>query len=249
MTKEEIIEIINNIPLLLDGDKVSEEDSIKISVVLVKAVQVLKQEPCELVQKAYEDGKKDGYVQAKVEQEPCDDCISRQAVIDAIKNYASMLWERYYEPFQESTVLELIQALPSVTPKPKVDDDCISRQAVIDYVNEYTLGGWFEVESEDCIKDLKNMPSVMPKCPPQDEQNICHCVYCPIKKSEDKMLVCPNCGLDVHSDFKYCPRCGEKMIASQEKRCADCNHYGKLSLDCGRCDDDCSMFEPQESEE
>lgn len=147
------------------------------------ALKSLKQEPCELVQKAYEDGKKDGYVQAKVEQESCDDAISRQAVIDAIKNYASMLWERYYEPFQESTVLELIQALPSVTP------------------------------------------------------------------IHGKMLVCPNCGLDVHSDFENCPRCGEKMIASQEKRCADCNHYGKLSLDCGRCDDDCSMFEPQESEE
>ena len=25
------------------------------------------------------------------------------------------------------------------------------------------------------------------------------------------MLVCPNCGLDVHSDFKNCPRCGAKM--------------------------------------
>lgn len=25
------------------------------------------------------------------------------------------------------------------------------------------------------------------------------------------MLVCQNCGLDVHSDFESCPRCGEKM--------------------------------------
>ena len=41
---------------------------------------------------------------------------------------------------------------------------------------------------------------------------------------------------------------GEIEIEPQEKRCADCNHYGKLSLDCGRCDDDCSMFEPQEGE-
>ncbi len=31
----------------------------------------------------------------------------------------------------------------------------------------------------------------------------------------------------------------------EEKRCEDCNHSGKLSLDCGRCDDDCSMFEPK----
>lgn len=162
------------------------------------ALKALKQEPCELVQKAYEDGKKDGYVQAKVEQEPCDDCISRQAVLE--KQY-------------------------------RIDDS--ATLSTRDVVN---------------VEDIFDLPSVMPKCPPQDEQNICHCMYCPINKSEDKMLVCPNCGLDVHSDFKYCPRCGEKMIASQEKRCADCNHYGKLSLDCGRCDDDCSMFEQQESE-
>ena len=43
-------------------------------------------------------------------------------------------------------------------------------------------------------------------------------------------------------------RIEEKYADPQEKRCTDCNHYGKLSLDCGRCDDDCSMFEPQESE-
>ena len=36
---------------------------------------------------------------------------------------------------------------------------------------------------------------------------------------------------------------------AQKKECADCKHYGKLSLDCGRCDDNCSMFAPQESEE
>ena len=34
----------------------------------------------------------------------------------------------------------------------------------------------------------------------------------------------------------------------QESRCVDCSHYGKLSLDCGRCDDDCSMFEPQDGD-
>ena len=55
-----------------------------------------------------------------LEQEPCGDCISRQAVINAIKNYASMLWEKYYEQFPESTILEMIQELPSVTPQPKV---------------------------------------------------------------------------------------------------------------------------------
>ena len=88
-------------------------------------------------------------------------------------------------------------------------EDCISRQA--------TLEPYKNLKDDDVIaiwlikKNIEQQNSVMPKCPPQDEQNICHCVYCPIKKAEDKMLVCPNCGLDVHSDFKYCPRCGADM--------------------------------------
>lgn len=33
------------------------------------------------------------------------------------------------------------------------------------------------------------------------------------------------------------------MYEPKMRACKDCNHYGKLSLDCSRCDDDCSMFE------
>jgi len=32
-----------------------------------------------------------------------------------------------------------------------------------------------------------------------------------------KMLICPECGLDVHSDFKTCPRCGARMAESENK--------------------------------
>ena len=70
-----------------------------------------------------------------LEQEPCGDCISRQAVINAIKNYASMLWEKYYEQFPESTILEMIQELPSVTPQPKVGR-WIYHDGYIPYKNE-----------------------------------------------------------------------------------------------------------------
>lgn len=53
-------------------------------------------------------------------QGPCEDVISRQTVIDAIKEYASMIWEKYREPFPESTIMEIIQALPPVTAQPKI---------------------------------------------------------------------------------------------------------------------------------
>ena len=59
-------------------------------------------------------------VEQNLEQIQCDDCISRQALIDKVKKYASMLWEKYMEPFPESTIMEIIQALPPVTQQPKI---------------------------------------------------------------------------------------------------------------------------------
>lgn len=48
------------------------------------------------------------------------DCISRQAVIDAIKKFASMIWKEYRAAFPESTIMEMIQALPPVKPEQKI---------------------------------------------------------------------------------------------------------------------------------
>ena len=50
------------------------------------------------------------------------------------------------------------------------------------------------------------------------------------------------------NDFDALYEIVEKMPPKTptEWRCDDCKHYGELSLDCSRCDDDCSMFELQE---
>ena len=36
-------------------------------------------------------------------------------------------------------------------------------------------------------------------------------------ENNNEMLVCPACGLDVHSDFKTCPRCGAYMKGGNER--------------------------------
>ena len=145
MTKEqrEIIETINNIPVLLDGNKVSEEDSIKISVALVKAIQALKQ--------------------------PFD----------------QILWER------DCAIAQLKELGYGLGERIRTSDDCRSIQDVIGYLCSHCPDDAECFEYCDDIKNLKALPSVTP--------------------THGKMLVCPNCGLDVHSDFKYCPRCGERM--------------------------------------
>ena len=85
MTREESEKYIkskmcNNCGIYLGGGKCSDNCNV------IEAIQALSQEPInEIVQKAYEDGKKDGYVQAKVEQEPCDDAISREEAIKVLR--------------------------------------------------------------------------------------------------------------------------------------------------------------------
>lgn len=39
----------------------------------------------------------------------------------------------------------------------------------------------------------------------------------PLPKEYSIMLKCPNCGLDVHSDFESCPRCGENLKARKHE--------------------------------
>lgn len=51
-----------------------------------------------------------------LEQEPCEDCVRRQAVIDAIN--ANCVFENEYN-LTASRILNAVEALPSVTPKPK----------------------------------------------------------------------------------------------------------------------------------
>lgn len=51
-----------------------------------------------------------------LEQQPCDDCVSRKAVIDAI--YANGVWENEYN-LTSSRIKKAVENLSSVQPKPK----------------------------------------------------------------------------------------------------------------------------------
>lgn len=51
------------------------------------------------------------------EQEPCEDCISRQAVLDAIM--ANCVWENEYN-LTSSRIKKAVESLPPVTPQPKI---------------------------------------------------------------------------------------------------------------------------------
>ena len=76
-----------------------------------------KQAESEKYQKAFDDGYENGYAQARFdyEQQPCEDCISREEVHDAfVEWYLDLLEDNDVKDF-ETILLEL----PSVQPQPK----------------------------------------------------------------------------------------------------------------------------------
>ena len=118
-------------------------------------------------------------------------------------------------------------------------DDAISRQDVLDLCDSKDQ----DYKVIHFKEDVECLPPVTPQ--PKTAHWITTRTF-----MHDGEFYCDRCKCDSPRNEKwdYCPNCGAKMVESQKKQCENCNHYGKLSLNCGRCDDDCSMFEPRESE-
>ena len=81
--------------------------------------------------------------------------------------------------------------------------DAISRQVVLEAIEDDNRNGHYSCfasnNDAECFKQIiRELPSVTPQEP------------------RGEMLICPECGLDVHSDFKKCPRCGAKMQEVEE---------------------------------
>lgn len=89
-----------------------------------------------------------------LEQEPCDDAVSRQAVLDLVADYDLSMGQ----------VVKGIHALLPVTPQPKIEpcNDVVSRQAVLEIQAKYAehIGATKFWQMRD---DIKALPSVRPQ--------------------------------------------------------------------------------------
>ena len=139
-------------------------------------IKALEQEPTyigELAQQAYEDGKKDGYVQAKVEQNPCDDILNltkqvATQVTEDIDNFIFTTIKPWCEEKEQRKISkrDLEQALTQYFSKEPPCDDTISRQAVLKIQAKYAehIGATKFWQMRD---DIKALPPVTPQviCP------------------------------------------------------------------------------------
>ncbi|SCW70449.1 hypothetical protein SAMN05660484_02601 [Eubacterium ruminantium] len=124
-----------------------------------------------------------------LEQEPCEDCISREAVLDLAKK-GVLVSNGNYE-----SVCKAINDLPSVTPKytdEEIDRAQAVEEAYIDKMVELTVE-----ESKKVGHWMVNKEKSLAKCS--------NCKFSLKNKDEIKLF-----GTFIQG-YNYCPYCGAKM--------------------------------------
>jgi len=191
------------------------------------------------------------------EQEPCDDAISRDAVMDKLHEYFDPLEDG--EDICPADIYSEIQALPPVTPKPIECDDAVSRilKRMWNYRGKHTTS-IDKVAMEQIIRD--ELPPVMQKsesvtefadrCRECGKMRKGHWIH--FAQSDD----CSECGWSTGkyiSPSKYCPNCGARMEREEQiEESIKQEEYDKAYDDylaLVNADINPRMVEPQESEE
>lgn len=143
-----------------------------------------------------------------LEQEPCNDCISRKSVEELISNNNDKYG--YSDRFHEFT--EECMKLPPVQPK----QDCISREQAIEWVDNLRKmdecfgnhkGDYYPLS--EVIDRLQNVPSATPQEPKKGywiylKHNKAKCSECDdvvlIAQTYGNANFCPNCGVDMRGE-------------------------------------------------
>lgn len=158
--------------------------------------RLLEQEPCEVSQGLVKDSQ--GF-----SQEPCEDSISRQAVMNCYKKWQPYMATRLFDFENE------LSSLPSVTPQPC--EDCISREETL----KALMDEWTDFDSElmdYLIEKVKKLPSVTP------QPKMGRWVKTIGENGVTSAVRCSECGFEDnrYELFDYCPVCGAKMQEVEE---------------------------------
>ena len=159
-----------------------------------------------------------------LEQEPCDDAISRDMALEKMADYVASGYADSVEDFEEYS--RIICQLPSVKPqepckdananqhnsnvlndvgqhKNTLEGDLISRQAAIEKIH------WLGLDNDTAIKcdlAIRALPSVIPSRP--TGHWILH-----TDASGNSWHTCPTCGHIAYTLTHFCPDCGTRLEA------------------------------------
>ena len=189
------------------------------------AVKALEQEPCIKAHNPAEtdtwslkdiaDALKRNGIITEI-QEPCEDAISRKAVLEGIENLKKIHFDRVVVL---SKVSNMVSDLPSVQPKHPECDDAVSRKELLDLATTVETDDYSDNEILDVVlvDDIKQLSSVYPK------QRTGHWIAIDDEPHED--YECDKCAfvvsawtanIEPEEVYKYCPNCGAKMQDVEE---------------------------------
>ena len=167
-----------------------------------------------------------------LEQEPCEDCISREAVENVIKHAeinftvnSDIDFTKHKREVQEivngiiDAQIKALRDLPSVTSQPC--DDCVSRQELLKAIATWDKFGCDAdtklvpykdhyvpyIHYDDVINCIKGTPPVTP------QQKVGWWIRTIGENGVTSALRCSKCGFEDnrYELFNYCPKCGAKM--------------------------------------
>lgn len=152
-----------------------------------------------------------------LEQQPSEDCISREEVIKGLANIAKAKAKSDAQKSMMGRCMFFVEQLPPVTPTPRTNlaetsQDCISRQAVIDYAKDTCVDLDKYEDTEIFCDEIKALPPVTPQRPKGKWINKYYMA------SKVMFKRCSECDYEYSydaetgiSDANYCPNCGAEM--------------------------------------
>ena len=180
----------------------------------------------QIAQKAYEDGKKDGYVQAKLEQEPTtknDLGVDREDAVERLNAIKQLIGYDKDSEIVKATQKSLDMAIKALEhPEKNVVavvpcGDCISREQALKELKESAEYHANDSREEALLRRDRDIIRALPSVTPQ-EPKTGHWM----KSNIGGAKVCSVCNAHMGlSSFKFCPNCGAKMVEPQESEVED----------------------------
>ena len=166
-----------------------------ISEAYKMAIKALEQEPTDEWQNGYDMA----WEEAKVfyETEPCDDAVSRQAVLN--------------EFYDVENLYNRIKQLPSVTQKPIECEDAISRKTIIEHYSTGEIARYKHISRNNLLNFIKQLPSVTP------QPKTGHWIKIESYPLQMHDYECSECSHETDDNTEdYCSGCGARMVEPLE---------------------------------
>ena len=177
-----------------------------------------------------------------LEQQPCEDAVSRQALYEWLDGWKEK--NKYYHPHTKNEVIpfgeviDIIQSLPPVTPKPKTDTwsikevaDALEKHGLIreqEPCEDCISRGWLKTAIHNFYHGLKHIPTeediqaYIDAAPSVNSQTkIGRWIAVENEEMETVGYYCSECDLPMETEqrTKFCPNCGAKMESEDEEKC------------------------------